>query len=229
MPTTLEALIIIISIILPGYLIATAWSWVIPTENKSDNQSLFDYIAWGFIYTFFVSIILIKIWPWQRIIKPVKLSLNEDFLKNLLLIFFNNPKKSIAFVILFAVGSLLLGFILGKFLSNWQGGLWIPILNKRIPIFRVNQFSNAWDELFFRTGHCTLYFIFKDGSKVCGIFHNDSRASASPWQKDIYLEKEILLDKDGNIKYPIEGKGLWINKDEIKYFKILPNIEIKEK
>lgn len=223
MPKTIEALLLILAIIAPGYLMREAISLSRPREEKSDFENILDSIILGFLNSLIFILLLIFLWK-LNIIKLVSFSFDKSFFQNVIIIIKNDAWKFATFLFgyIFLVPSLL-GWLLGK----WKGS--ITLFKKKIEIAKINPYPSAWDEFFTNTYPVTLYIVLKSGEKICGTFGKKSKASTNPKQRDIYMEREISLDKDGNVSGIIQGEsGLWIHRDEISYFKVLPLYEFKE-
>lgn len=207
MPETIDSLIIILAVIAPGFLMREAISLYRPREERTEFETILDSIILGFFNSSIFIILVILFWKLKIVLLPC-IDINSSFFVNLKYIIYNYPFKFIIFSItyLFAMPIII----------GWGFGKWIGFIR------RLNPFPSAWDEFFINTPRVTLYLILKNGNKICGTFGKKSRASTNPKYRDLYLENEILLDKGGKPIGLIKNSGLWINRDEISYFKILP-------
>jgi hypothetical protein len=190
-----------------------------PKEERSEFENILDSIVLGVINSLIFLCIFITLWKFGLMKIPNNISYDKSFLYNASIFIKNNPWILIILLFLY----IFIPFLMGYFIGKWDYNI------GKYKLVRINSFPSAWDEFFTNTTNCTLYIFLRNGTKVCGTFGQLSRASTNPKQRDIYLEKEILLDNDGNIKEINESSnGLWINRDDIIYFKVLPYY-VKEK
>lgn len=230
MPTTFEALIIILFIVVPGYICREIISLNIPKQEKTEFENLIDSIVLGFIISVIVFLIFTFLDLSFNIIKIPVVSYEEwveiinntenSFIRFVLYIINQNKICSLLIII---SQCFLLPIFLGIFIGKSDGK--IKLFKLEIKLFKLNLYPQAWDEFFANTEPVTIYITLKNNNKICGIYGVKSRTSTNPKNKDLYLEKEIFLDKDGAIQGIIENsEGLWINKEEISYFQVLPEI-----
>lgn len=229
---------------MPGYFCREIISLNIPKQEKTEFENLIDSIVLGFIVSVIVfltfvfldlifNIIKIPTLPNEELIKVINnkenLSLYEIIIKYVflkysilgfvLLIIIQNKICSLLFII---SQWFLLPIFLGIFIGKSDGK--IKLFKLEIKLFKLNPYPQAWDEFFANRKPVSIYMILKNGNKICGIYGVKSRASTNLKNKDLYLEKEIFLDKDGAIQGIIENsEGLWISKEEISYFHVFPN------
>lgn len=215
MPNTFESFIIILAIIAPGYLLRETISLFRPREDKTETEIILDSIILGFfnfVIFFMILMVLSAILPWKLLVIPAEISSNKSLLKKIeVIIHLKSLKIPILLFSYFFLFPAFFGWLFGK----WNGSF-------SIWKSRINPYPSTWDEFFTRTPRVILYILMKNGEKKCGVFGKNSRASTNPQDKDLYLEKEIALDNNGNISAIIEGDGLWISKDQITYFSVLP-------
>lgn len=78
-----------------------------------------------------------------------------------------------------------------------------------------------WDSFFMSEERMLAIVFFKDGSVVGGYFGDKSDASKYPRPKEIFLEKEWIVDKENEkLTYEItDSNGIWINCSEVKSIK----------
>jgi len=210
-PSTIESLLIVLFIVAPGYIVRETISYIIPKQEKSEFENILDSIIYGFFNFLIFFIIVILFWKIGIVKKPEYFSFGNHLKQDILNIIKYDTCKFIVGILFYAfIFPILIGIGLGKYFGNERR--------------HINPFPSAWDEFFIKTTDpVILYIILKDKSRICGIFGTKSCASTNPKQRDIYLEKEIILDQDGNIEGIKEGNtGLWVNRDDIVYFKVLP-------
>ena len=235
---SIDALIIILAIIVPGYITRFTISMTRVREEKTEFENLIDSIVFGSINTLLFLFPILYLWKIKIINLPSGFHY-DSLLKNIFDIVKPHTFATLPFCIFYLfVVPILIGWLLGK----WKGTIKIPyylyIFVPLVWILKIikiiifwgksvdvknNPFPSAWDEFFSGTGPVTLYIKLKSGEKICGIYGEESRVSTNPKLRDIYLEKEILLNKNGSLSGIIENrKGLWVNCEEIEYFRVLP-------
>jgi hypothetical protein len=102
--------------------------------------------------------------------------------------------------------------------------LWSQILKWNIMQFVVNHPSaTAWDWFFgvLRRGECYILVHLKNGEKIAGFYGSASYATSFPRNGDLYLEKTVKVDNDGNFQNIVDDTlGLIITRDEYLYVEL---------
>ena len=88
----------------------------------------------------------------------------------------------------------------------------------------------AWDHFFgvLRKGECFILIHLKNGEKIAGFYGSESYATSFPRNGDLYLEKTIKVDSEGNFLTVVDSTlGLIISRDEYSYIELfeMPNDE----
>jgi hypothetical protein len=172
--------------LIPGFITLKTYDSIVPSDRKDTSKSVIELIAYGGIN--FI------------IIQPILISINtSDFFKA-------HPSLSyFSVVFLFLVLPILwpkiyLTIISLKFLSKYV----------RHP------FLKPWDFKFNQKKVSYIIVHLKNGRKIGGEFKDNSFASSSPAEEQIYLETVYELDENEKFKAPIErSKGIIILRDEI--------------
>jgi len=97
-----------------------------------------------------------------------------------------------------------------------------PILFLRLltwkPITKYfnNPIPKPWDYIFLKREPFWIIIHLKNGGRVGGIYDNDSFASLSPIEEQIYLQEVWELDEFGKFIEPIKrSRGILIMREEI--------------
>ena len=81
----------------------------------------------------------------------------------------------------------------------------------------------AWDWFFgvLRKGKCFVLVHLKNGEKIAGYYGSDSYATSFPRNGDIYLEKTVKVDEEGNFHDYVDNTlGLIVTRDEYSYVEL---------
>ena len=105
----------------------------------------------------------------------------------------------------------------------------LPLAWSRIIRWKVVQSvinhpcPTAWDHFFgvLRKGECFILVHLKNGEKIAGFYGADSYATSFPRNGDLYLERTIKVDSDGNFQEYVDSTlGLIISRDEYSYVEL---------
>ena len=213
-PTSQVALAILLLAIAPGYITAAAWArartWRGPA---SDLRTIIQALVLSAVVQAVLSPLTV-LW-----ILPVRATL------------ITHPWR-VAIWIVLAV--LVVPVILGLGGARLTDAFFNPsevevksngskFVNKIVP---ASTPPTVWDWLFTadRTPKSGFMVIdFGDGSRVAGAFADSSIALTSPETHGIFLEKEWLLNDQGDVEAPLPGSaGLLIPQaDQIRWVRIL--------
>jgi hypothetical protein len=76
----------------------------------------------------------------------------------------------------------------------------------------------SWDFFFSKREECFILIHLTNGSKIGGIYSENSYSSSYPESEDLYLEEVWDVDKNGNfIEKLKDTKGIWIPKSSYTY------------
>jgi uncharacterized protein DUF6338 len=86
-----------------------------------------------------------------------------------------------------------------------------------------------WDFLFSQRKHYWMVVTLKSGSVVAGLFREESFASSSPADRQLYLQEQWLLDDQGGFDRPVvQTAGVIVATSEIETVELKYNGEDKE-
>ena len=120
----------------------------------------------------------------------------------------------------FALGIPFFVFVVPALLP-W---LWSKILRFDMVRILINfPCPTAWDWFFgfLRSGECFILVHLKNGEKIAGFYGSKSYATSFPRNGDLYLEKTVKVDNEGNFQNVVDNTlGLIISRDEYSYIEL---------
>jgi hypothetical protein len=194
LPTTIEALIIILLVISPGYVFTQiARRSIAHIQEPTDLRFLLTVITAGFGI--------------QAIVFPV-------FTRNLFTYYRadtlvdHQTEAYLWLVVVCFLGPFVLGALAGKAVA------WRPIekLLDIIGLGYTDRMPSAWDYVIRQKGSRYVRVHLKEGGRmVGGIYHTNSLASSDPKRPDLYLEQAWQLDDHGFFTEVLPSTtGVWI-------------------
>lgn len=202
MPNSLEALIVALLAVVPGFLAATTWAraktWRGPTN---DFRTVLQSLAIS-------AVIQVVLLPYTLfLLYPARFQLDR------------HPGEMVLYLILAILVVPLVGGRLASWLSDvvFDPGLVGDAGNIRALLswaWKPSPPPSIWDWLF--TAHppdeTFLVIEFDDGRKLAGVFATGSVAFTSPEPHGLFLVNEWVLDEQGDLLAPVPGsRGLMIN------------------
>ena len=206
MPTTLQAVLILVLFITPGFIAAgvirrTVSAAFLATQNVAITAGLLGVLV-------------------HFIALPATLQILDE-VRSLYLILDGKIESGgvslLAYVWLFGV-LFVLPVIIAKMITTVWRSKWAQPVLSSIGYSLVNLTPHAWDWFFLTQQRgCWVIAEMVDGSRVGGVFGTESFASLSPDAPDLYLEEVYSVDDEHNFgevrPYPI---GAWLNGSQIK-------------
>lgn len=208
MPNTIEALIVIVLLVAPGFLAWQVLSARIPSVFRSNTHFFVVSFQLSILVHLFISP-LTYIWAGR----VVELWQNFNKVSNIGRVEFDWLVFFWLMLVLF-VGPIFLAYILS---SIWRAN-WSQSILSIIGLSRVDLTPQAWDWFFLTEEKgCWIVAELNDGTKVGGEFGDNSFVSISPHGRDIFLEKLYEITEDGNFGEKLNDTiGGWINGDSVK-------------
>ena len=208
MPNTVEALIVIVLLVAPGFLAWQVLSARIPSVFRSKTHF--------FVVSFQLSVLvhlLISPLTYLWVDRIVAIWQSFSSVSSTGKVGFDWIVFCWLFLILF-VGPILLAFL---FSSIWRAN-WSQYSLGIIGLSRVDLTPHAWDWFFLTEENgCWIVAELDDGSKVGGEFGTNSFVSIAPYGRDIYLEKLYEITEDGEFGEELKDSiGGWISGESIK-------------
>ena len=203
MPGTLEAVIILVLLVAPGFLCSRLITTEIPRPFISEGHSLFLAL----IFSILIHVIIL---PFTVSVAPEFFSFKAG-LQNL------SQTKSAELntvVVIWLVSVLfIVPLVVAYGLSAvWKSNWAQPIL-ERFGLSIVQLTPQAWDWFFItqRDG-CWIVAELEDGTLVGGEYAKDSFVSLSPHSPDLFLERAYYVDEEHNFGDEVpDSVGVWVN------------------
>ena len=199
LPTLQSNLFLIVSFIVPGFIIYYIRSKFTTGRMERANRILIELIALGAVN--------FAVWSWLIVIWVAFEDANTNTWLSVL----------IWFVVVF-LSPIALG-ILASY--DTQHG-WSERAFRKMGLHPVHPVPAAWDYVFPRISTANWVLItFHDGSFVGGFFGPKSFASSDPSERDLYIEQIFHIRGDGQWQMGPEGKGILIKDQDIAYIELI--------
>jgi hypothetical protein len=208
MPTTIQALLIAVLVLSPGYIfIQIARRVIAYIEEPTDGRFFLTTIVAG-------TIIHACVFPWTvrlyRFFEAKTLLTNswEVFIWALLTIF---------------LLPLIFGIIIGKLSAVW----WIDKLLEKVGMGYLDRLPSAWDGVVRQKAGQFVRIYLKDGRGVIGgVYSVNSIGSTNARRPDIYLEQQWEMDKDNDFVQPVpSSSGVWVAHDTMGYVEFMEGLD----
>jgi len=208
MPSTIEALLILLVLVLPGFVAARLFKTPLPNALMNERQFLVMTVLLGIVVHLIALPVTVSVWP-----AIVALGWGPAGLANGGAV---APTWSLAgwfLLILFVIPVVVaLATSLTFRAERVQGILDL------FGLSLVELTPQAWDWFFLsqRRG-CWVVIQLDDGRLVGGEYGGGSFASLTPHDKDLYLEREYYVDEAHNFGDPIPGSiGVWLRGNAVQ-------------
>ncbi len=173
MPETIEAVVVLITFVIPGFVARRVLALAFPRAEPSQGQLVLEGITLSCLNYGVLSGLLILGWK-QRWYEHA-------------FVF-----AGLVFVALF-VSPVMIGLAL-IFMTDTR---WVHNLRGRFGL--THPVPKAWDYFFRRRTPCWIIGTLKDGRMVAGLYGLNSFASSFPADEDIYIERLCKLSEEGQI------------------------------
>ena len=182
----IDKLQLFLMFVVPGFISIKIYDLIIPGERRDFSKAIVEAVAYSSINFALLSWLIAFI------------SIGDFYTKHQIIY--------AILIIIIMFGFPVLWPILFIKITEWK-----PIASK---IYHPIQ--KPWD-WFFRKGEpCWVIVHLKDGRKIGGKYDENSFASSTPAEEQIYLEEIWRLDKKGAFIEPTErSKGMIIFKEQI--------------
>lgn len=199
MPSTINAVLIVVVFVIPGFIASRILSAVHLRATSSDTTTVLEAIALSSLNYGLLSWLLAIAWfhQWyQRLV----------------------PLMALAFCTLVAAPAAI-GLCLAKLIDTSWGTKFRLAFGMAHPVLKAR-------DSFFRTGKtCWVVATLKGGRVIAGYFAPNSFASSFPSEEDLYLEKICKLSADGKIesvaRYTAGGRIQMKNVETLELFESL--------
>jgi hypothetical protein len=181
-----DKLILFLILFIPGFISIKIYDLMVPGERRDFSSSVFEAIAYSAFNFAALSWLIIIIHSGDF----------PDSHKIMYIVFL--------FLIIFIV-PIIWPILLFKLLTS-------AFLGKYV----IHPIQKPWDFVFGKGESSWVIVHLKNGEKIGGRFEDESFASSSPAEEQIYIEEVWELDENAKFIRPLaRSKGMIILKDEI--------------
>lgn len=199
MPGSLSQIWVLLVFIIPGFVLMRVKRVAYPTAEASTGSTVLDSLTLSCVVYALASPLLyisyLYRWPVTR---PV---------------FFSMLALVILLVVPCALGTLYVRF------TNADRARWL-----REVLGFPNPDPTAWDYLFRKRRAYWVWLTFKSGKVMAGLFGPNSCASSFPHKRDLYVEKLLRLDENGDVVELLDGSAgalvMMEDLERIQFFEI---------
>ena len=185
--------------VLPGFIINCIIDTLNPTQKKAEGTLLLKSI--------FYSIIHCSAWSWAyKLI--FRLVTTHPYLYWVVLIAFTTIAAT---ALALLIGIIKQKQLLRKALSH-------------IGIHCPHSIPNSWDYIFARSESSWVIVTLTNDDIIYGEYSTKSFASSDPDERDLFLEKTYIPDKNGTWVEANGNEGIYIQKDQIKTIEFLKGV-----
>jgi hypothetical protein len=189
--TNYETVVYTALFLIPGFVMSSAYSNIIPSRTSDSQLTLFRFLMF--------SLLNYVIW-WWLLYELIQRKYWDDHAVLWILILFA----------LLIVSPYVLGIIAG--ISTKKE--WTRKLLKKIGINPIHSVPTAWDYVMDRPAWVII--TLKDNSTIYGFYGEKSFASTVPNERDIYIEVTYDFEEEQWISDD-RSAGIWIQHSEIKH------------
>lgn len=170
----------------PGFISVKVYDLLVPTGRRNFSESVYEVVSYSVLHFAGLSWAIVLLYGYRGALSAVSIA-------------------ACAFAMLFIIPCMWPILILRLRTRKW------------IARHTIHPVEKPWD-YFFLTHRQPVWVIvhLKDGRKIGGRFDQQSHASSSPADEQIYLEEVWTLDECGAFGKLVErSKGIVILRDEI--------------
>lgn len=201
MNNILYTIISAIAFLIPGFIITNIIRRVIPKVDKDYKTSVLE----NFIYSF------LNIFLWAIPIYKIYINI-EWWNKKILLLWL------VCLLIIF-LSPIIIAAVIIIFYQK-------EVFRKLCQYFNISSIDtepSAWDFKFKRIDGEWIIITLKDKTTIGGYIGVNSFISSNCKERDLYIDEQYEISKNGEWKKVNRTDGIWIKNDEIKYIEFLKN------
>lgn len=207
LPGSVQALILVIGFFMPGFIAGKVFELCFPRGEMPERIRLLEYLTLSFVnYALwsFVIVVVVRGELWQT--RPFTFA-------------------GILFAVVL-VSPLVLGFAMAAATEKRS----FQHLAARFGIRAPHHIATAW-EWFFREHPTSRWWVvirLRSGIMVYGFFGWNSYMGNVPGHRDLYLERECKLNREGNLQVIKDGGGIYLRYGDIEAIAFRPVKEEKQ-
>lgn len=199
MNNILYTIISAIAFLIPGFIITNIIRRVIPKVDKDYKTNVLENFIFSFLNIFLWAIPIYKIYIniewWNKKILLLWLVC--------LLIIFLSPIIIAAVIIIFYQKEMF------------------RRLCQYFNVSSIDTEPSAWDFKFKQIENEWVIITLKDETTIGGYIGVNSFISSNCKERDLYIDEQYKISKNGEWKKVNRTDGIWIKNDEIKYIEFL--------
>jgi hypothetical protein len=207
-PTTIDALVILVLLIVPGFVFARLVRAPMPRALVSDKNFLVRSLVFSLVI--------------HAIALPFTMAMSERISNYFMTVAVSGTSQplhvdGLVFIWL-ATLLLLLPILLALIVSRIWEARWAQPFLERLGVSLVDMTPRAWDWFFLTQKRgCWIVAELKDGRMIGSEYGEFSFASLNPHGNDPYVETEYYVDERHTFfeKVP-DSIGVWLNGSEIR-------------
>lgn len=199
MNNILYTIISAIAFLIPGFIITNIIRRVIPKVDKDYKTSVLE----NFIYSF------LNIFLWAIPIYKIYINI-EWWNKKILLLWL------VCLLIIF-LSPIIIATVIIIFYQK-------EMFRRLCQYFNVSSIDtepSAWDFKFKQIENEWVIITLKDETTIGGYIGVNSFISSNYKERDLYIDEQYKISKNGEWKKVNRTDGIWIKNDEIKYIEFL--------
>lgn len=199
MPTSIEGLLIVALVLVPGFIFTLILMRTIAYIQTSEVRFLLTIITLG---------IVTHALPFLWTVRIIEYHSQGALLDHSPEVF------AWGLVTMFAVPTAL-----GIFAGWLSGRSSVDTLLERIGFSYIDRLPSAWDYVILKQrGFYVKIHLKDDRGVIGGVYSQDSFASTEPLHQDMFIEQVWQLNEDGNFVRPVYNtRGSWISKQAMDY------------
>lgn len=179
-------LLLFIGFVVPGFIAIKAYELIFPSRHIDSSKQIVDAVAYSCLNY------TLLLWP--------------IFLVESGTLRVEHPNLYILFYVFVLFAAPILWVVLWKYLRERT------LIQKIIP----HPTQKPWDFVFGQRQCHWVVITLKNGEKVAGMYGPNSFASSAPFDEQIYLEEEWVLNDDDGFERPVEqSSGVIVLSSEI--------------
>lgn len=200
MPTTIQALIILLLVVVPGYIFALTLLKSIANISTSEWRFLLTTLTLGAMVHAMVSVWTIEL-----------IRIYDNDAQRL---YSHVPQLMLWGAITIFMLPVALGLGLGRLARSAPGDQFLAWLG----FGYVSLLPSAWEYVFSKDDGAFVRVHLMAGGIVGGRFSTNSFASDPPGASDLYIEEAWVFDSDSDFHIPVpSSRGIWVAHDAIAY------------
>ena len=207
MPTTVEALLVFVFVVVPGYVTLR----VSTSRAPSTAPSGLELVLISLFYGLLVHAVLILSGYTDNVIDTLGRVFSDPRG-----IFHEENRSTTIHWLIVVFGVAPLG--LGAAIAGLREIEFVQFVLSYFGMSRVQKTPTAWDWFYLsQKDGCWVIAEYEDGTKIAGVYGTSSFASLTPYSRDLYLERGYSVENDGSIGDELpDNIGIWLDMEKVR-------------